>query len=156
MMRGFVFIGMIGMVMMSSCATDALVNETREVPNHEWVFENTALFTAEVTDTLTPFNYFIQLRHSGNYAYRNLILYFKTYYPNNTYIVDTIDCPLAEVNGKWRGTGLGDLLDNRIMFKINQKFPLTGSYNFELQHAMRPDTIHEIYDVGLLIERAID
>ena len=154
MMRKLIFIGTIAVALLNSCKTDALLNETREVPNSQWVYENTALFSADVVDTLHPYNYFIQVRHSGDYAYRNLILYFKTYYPNNTYIVDTVDCPLAEPNGKWIGTGIGDLLDNRIMFKINQRFPIAGSYNFELQHAMRPDTIHEIYDVGLLIESA--
>ena len=99
-MRKLIFIGTIAVALLNSCKTDALLNETREVPNSQWVYENTALFSADVVDTLQPYNYFIQVRHSGDYAYRKLILYFKTYYPNNTYIVDTVDCPLAEPNWK--------------------------------------------------------
>lgn len=84
------------------------------------------------------------------------MFFFKTYFPNNTYQVDTIDCPLAERSGRWYGSGLGDLLDNRIMFKRNVQLPQAGNYKFELQHAMRSDTIEEVYDIGLRIEKAIN
>ncbi|MEZ4720904.1 MAG: gliding motility lipoprotein GldH [Flavobacteriales bacterium] len=147
-------LAMVALLLLTSCGPEAIINESHEIPNGEWVFENGVQFSAEIVDTLQPVNYYIQVRHSGNYAYRNLIVYFKTFYPNNTYMVDTINCPLAEPSGKWLGSGLGDMLDNRILFKINQRFPMSGGYNFEIQHAMRPDIIHEVYDVGLLIEKA--
>jgi gliding motility-associated lipoprotein GldH len=141
---------------LAACTKPALINETQEVPSGDWEFNDVKRFTHEVSDTLSPFNFYAQIRHSGNYEYQNLIIYFKTYFPNNTFIVDTIDCPMAEASGKWMGSGLGDLLDNQVMFKRNLQFPLAGTYNFEIQHAMRPDTIHEIYDVGLLIKNAYD
>lgn len=141
---------------MSSCTKDALLNETMTVPNGNWSFADVKRFSAEVSDTLTPYNFYIQVRHGGNYEYQNLIVCFKTYFPNHTFKIDTIDCPMADASGKWYGSGLGDLLDNPVMFKRNLQFPMSGTYNFEIQHAMRPDTIHEIYDMGLRINRAQD
>lgn len=141
------------LIVFSACTEEALINQSQEIPDAAWGFEQSIKLQTEVTDTLNSYAYFIQLRHGGDYKYQNLIVYFKTFFPNNTYMVDTIDCPLAQANGKWLGSGLGDILDNQILFKINQKFPQGGSYNFEIQHAMRPDTIHEIYDMGLLIKR---
>ncbi|MEX2597247.1 MAG: gliding motility lipoprotein GldH [Salibacteraceae bacterium] len=137
-----------------ACSDDALVNATTPIENGDWAFEDSRKLKVEINDTLSPLNFYVLVRHGGNYAYRNLILYFKTYYPNNTYKVDTIDCPLADKSGRWFGSGLGDLLDNRIMFKRNVQLPLAGEYSFELQHAMRPDTIKEVYDIGLRIENA--
>ena len=143
-------------LMLTGCADEALLNQSQEMKKGEWVFDQPVKLGLDLSDTLNNYAYFIQLRHGGEYKYRNLIVYFKTFYPNNTYKVDTIDCPLAEPNGRWLGSGLGDILDNQILFKINQKFPLGGVYNFEIQHAMRSDTVHEIYDMGLLIKRMKD
>lgn len=143
-------------LLLTSCRPDAVVNATTPIKDGAWAFTDQRKLTVEIQDTLTPHNFFLLVRHGANYQYSNLILYFKTYYPNNTYMVDTIDCPLADESGRWFGKGLGDMLDNRIMFKRNVQFPVSGTYNFELQHAMRPDTIHEIYDVGLLVESAYE
>jgi len=141
---------------LSSCNDSVVLSELTAIDSGKWGFEDSRMITAELNDTLTPMNYFIEVRHGANYPYQNLILYFKTFYPNNTYKLDTIDCPLAESSGKWYGTGLGDLLDNRIMFKRNVQLPQGGKCKFELQHAMRSDTIEEVYDIGLRIEKAIN
>ena len=144
------------LTLLSACGPDQIINETQEIPDGDWAFSDVHRFSVNVEDTLTPFNFLINVRHGGTYAYRNLIVIVKTYFPNNSFKVDTIDCPLADPSGRWYGNGLGDLLDNRIMFKRNIQLPMGGSYNFELQHAMRPDTVHEIYDIGIGIESAVD
>lgn len=144
------------LILMSSCDKNVVLSESSPIEDGKWAFENNVEIAVELTDTLSPLNFFIEVRHGSNYPYQNLILFFKTYFPNNTYKVDTIDCPLAEKSGRWYGSGLGDLLDNRIMFKRNVQLPQAGGYKFELQHAMRPDTIEEIYDIGLRIEKAIN
>lgn len=141
---------------LASCSADALINESTHVENGRWAYHDVRRLSVEVSDTLTPFNYYVQIRHGGNYAYQNLIVYFKTYYPDNTYKIDTVDCPLADKSGRWYGNGLGDLLDTKVMFKRNVQFSQSGNHHFEIQHAMRLDTIDEIYDIGLLIESAID
>lgn len=141
---------------LGACTKEALLNETQEVKAGIWEFSDVKRFTLEVTDTLTPYNFSAQFRHGGNYEYQNLIILFKTYYPDNKFTTDTIDCPLSAPSGKWYGNGLGDILDISVLFKRNVQFEQTGTYNFEIQHAMRPNTIHEIYDVGLLIESAYD
>lgn len=133
-----------------------MINETREIPGGDWGFGEPVSFSVDVDDTLTPHNFYILLRHGGNYNYQNAIVIVKSYLPNNTFVSDTIDCPLADPSGKWYGSGLGDLMDNKIMFKRNVQMPFEGTYKFEIQHAMRPDTIHEVYDVGIAIEAAVD
>ena len=149
-------VALLSLLFLSACNGDYILNETKEVAGGDWAFEAPKSFTAEVTDTLTPQHFYLLLRHGGNYSYQNLIVIVKTCFPNNTFVADTIDCPLADPSGKWYGSGLGDLLDNRIMFKRNVQMPFAGTYKFELQHAMRSDTIHEVYDVGIAIESAVD
>ena len=139
----------------AACGPDTLINETREIEKGEWAFSDTKQFSLLINDTLTPLDFSVLIRHGGNYPYQNLILYVKTYFPNNSFKVDTIDCPLADKSGRWYGSGLGDMLDNKVVFKRNVQMPLSGQYNFEIQHAMRSDVVHEIYDIGLHIESAV-
>ncbi|GAB4382312.1 MAG: hypothetical protein Kow0075_14140 [Salibacteraceae bacterium] len=139
-------------VLFHGCGPSPLISETTSIDGGKWAFTDVRQLKVIIDDTLTPYNHYILVRHGGKYSYRNLIVMVKTFYPNKTYKVDTVDCPMADKQGRWLGTGLGDLIDNRILFKMNQRFPLAGEYKFELQHAMRPDTVHEIYDIGLEIE----
>jgi len=141
-------------VALASCSNQTLLSETDSLPTGDWEYNQVFQTTYAAEDTLTPLDFYFLVRNGSNYRYQNLIIYFKTYYPNNTFQVDTIDCPLADESGRWYGSGLGDMLDNEILFKTNYQFPKSGAYKFEIQHAMRPDTIHEIYDVGLRIEHA--
>ncbi len=152
-MKLSIWLFILGMAL-GACDQNVILSETASIEAGKWAFEDTYAMETELSDTLAPMNFFILVRHGSNYKYQNLILYFKTYYPNNTYRVDTVDCPLAEKSGRWFGSGLGDLLDNQIMFKRNLQLPQAGNYKFELQHAMRSDTVDEIYDIGLRIEKA--
>lgn len=139
--------------LLASCSNDSILSETKALPEGKWEFQDVFQTGLMVNDTLTPLSYYFLMRNGADYRYRNLIICFKTYFPNNTYRVDTIDCPLASESGKWYGSGLGDMLDNEILFKTNYQFPMSGTYKFEIQHAMRHDTVQEIYDLGLRIEK---
>ena len=155
-MRGLTIVGLLVLSVLASCGRSSMINETKEVEQGKWAFDQSVSFETEVLDSLTPQNFYILFRHSGDYKYQNLIVIVKTYFPNNTFVSDTIDCPLADPSGRWYGSGLGDLLDNRIMFKRNVQMPFSGDYKFEIQHAMRPDTIDGVFDVGIAIESAVE
>ena len=61
---------------------------------------------------------------------------------------------LADEKGRWMGDGMGDLWDNRILFKKDFVFPHSGHYRFELEQAMRMDPLPGILDAGIRIEQA--
>jgi len=147
---------LLALAVLSGCNQNVLLSETSAIEDGKWGYEDAFEVESALNDTLSPLNFYIEVRHGSTYPYQNLIVFFKTYLPNNTYKVDTIDCPLAEKSGRWYGTGLGDMLDNQVMFKRTVQLPQAGNYKFELQHAMRSDTIEEIYDIGLRIEKAIN
>jgi len=81
-------------------------------------------------------------------------LFIKTVFPNGKFSNDTLECVLADEKGKWLGTGLGDIYDNQIPFKRNVRFPMAGTYRFEIEQGMRTETVPLIMDVGLRIEKA--
>ena len=141
------------MLFLSSCDNNRIFEENKELINNCWSSDNIIKFEVDIDSLETPTNFYINIRISEGYPYSNLFLFIKTTFPNGKMANDTLDCILADLNGKWIGSGMGDIYDNQIPFKKNVLFPEKGKYIFELQHGMRQEIIPLILDVGLRIEK---
>ncbi|MGB6037283.1 MAG: gliding motility lipoprotein GldH, partial [Cryomorphaceae bacterium] len=87
-----------------------------------------------------------------------LYVFVKTIFPNGKSSKDTVGIILADATGRWIGDGGGYLnssshLSNTIMYQYNRRFPLSGTYRFEIEQAMRTDTLVGIKNIGLRIEK---
>ena len=138
---------------LSSCDNSRIFEQNREIPATGWAVKNVVKFDVDINNIKTPTNFYINVRNADGFPYSNLFLYIKTKFPNGKMLNDTLNCLLADENGKWLGHGLGDIYDNQIPFKRNVLFPQTGKYSFEIQHGMRLDSLPLIMDVGLRIEK---
>ena len=147
------------MLLMAACAEENRVfEENVDIPNEKWAVSETAILTTEITDTVNAHNFLINVRNTEQYPYRNLYVFVKTIFPNDKSSVDTVGIVLADATGRWVGSGSGYLkssshLSNSIMYKYNKRFPLSGEYTFEIEHAMRTDTLVGIKNIGLRIEK---
>lgn len=127
---------------------------TQAVNFHDsWPKDKAAKFTVPVEDTLSLFNFYIDIRHTGKYRYSNLYLFMQTRFPNGTYTRDTLEIMLANVQGKWLGKGWGEIKEDRILLKSKLRFPMSGDYEFMMWQAMRVDTLKAIRSVGVDIEK---
>lgn len=124
------------------------------MPESGWAQTNTVKFDVEIKDPATPANFYINVRNADGYPYANLFLFIKTVFPNGKHSTDTLECILADEKGKWLGTGLGDIYDNQIPFKRNVRFPIAGTFRFEIEQGMRLETVPLILDIGLRIEKS--
>lgn len=138
----------------SSCDSNGIFEQNQAIPESGWATSNVIKFNVDIKDPSTATNFYINVRNADGYPYNNLFLFIKTTFPNGKVSSDTLECTLADEKGKWLGSGIGDLYDNRIPFKRNVRFPLAGTYSFEIQQGMRIDNIPLIMDVGLRIEKA--
>jgi len=141
------------LVCLSSCNSGSIVQDKFVIPDGQWKIDQTFTSRVVVTDLQNPYSFFLNVRNGGDYPYSNLHVFVTTTFPNGKKAIDTVNCPLADKSGRWLGSGLGDLIDNRILFKFNRKFPLTGKYAFTIEHAMRDTIVPAIYNVGLSIEK---
>ena len=129
-----------------------LFQENQKVPNKNWEREHTILFDVEVEDTVKGYDFYIDLRNEGTYPYSNIYMFVNTTFPSGKTVRDTVECILADPSGRWLGKGLGDILDNHILFKQNIRFPKRGVYKVEFEHGMRMKELPAILDVGISIE----
>lgn len=128
------------------------------IPNGAW--ENTLkpTFSFDITDTLSGHNVFIDVRHTGDYAYSNLYLFVDLEGPGGRTKRDTVECLLADPMGRWLGKGTGFIFasrtrDAKVLYRLGNRFPQAGRYAITLEQAMRDDPLPGIIDVGVSIER---
>ncbi|MBL7891990.1 MAG: gliding motility lipoprotein GldH [Bacteroidia bacterium] len=148
----FVSVGLL--ILFSSCDPNRVFDENETLPENVWDRKNKLPFNVTITDTVSLYNVFINVRNADGYPYGNLFLFIHSTFPNGQKFTDTLECVLADANGKWLGDGIGDIYDNQIPFKHNVRFRLAGNYTFELEQAMRLEMLPLIMDAGIRIEKA--
>jgi len=136
-----------------SCDPNRIFDEYKDIKNSVWKQTDNIKFNVIIEDTLTPHNFFINVRNTCNYRFSNLYIFLNTEYPNGKISRDTINCLLADDDGKWLGKGLGDIKDNQYLLKKGVRFHQKGTYSFGLEQAMRIDTLQGIKSMGIRIEK---
>lgn len=139
---------------LSSCDRSVVYEENVKMPENRWEEANVVHLETEIRDTVSPHNIYINVRNAGGYQFSNLYVFFSTTTPKGSVERDTVELTLADERGKWLGEGMGDIWDNRILFKRDFRFPESGVYKFDLQQAMRLSTLPQIMDAGIRIEKA--
>ena len=136
----------------SACTSDSF-NQRTVIPEAEWHQENRIAFDADINDTINGYVFGIGLRHLENYRYSNLFVFLHTRMPNGNVTHDTIECTLATPEGRWIGKSSGSMRDLSVPLNENLRFPLMGTYHFEIEQAMREPVLKGISDIGLFIEK---
>jgi gliding motility-associated lipoprotein GldH len=136
-----------------SCDRSVVFEDNVKLPDNRWEQKNVIELKTDIEDTITPQNIYINVRNAGGYQFSNLFIFFTTQTPSGKMERDTVEITLADPSGKWLGDGLGDIWDNRQLFKGNFRFPEKGIYSFKLEQAMRIDPLPQIMDVGIRIEK---
>lgn len=140
---------------LTACDQNVVFEKNTELPENRWELKNVVTFETDIQDTITPHNLYINLRNAGGYQFSNIFLFFTTKSPSGKTERDTVELTLADPSGKWLGDGLGDIWDNRFLFRDNFRFPEKGIYIFSLEQAMRVDPLPQVMDVGIRIEKKL-
>lgn len=140
-------------ILLSSCNQQNLIDENIAIAEKGWDHNQRASFEVMVDDSLSLHAFYINIRQQENYRYSNLYVFLHTTFPNGTTTHDTIECVLAQADGRWLGKSTGSLISNQILLNPSLRFPLAGKYRFEIEQAMRETTLKGIRDIGIRIEK---
>ena len=146
-------IGLTTIILLFTSCTNDTFNQRTVIPEAEWHQENRIAFDADINDTINGYVFGIGLRHLENYRYSNLFVFLHTRMPNGNVTHDTIECTLATPEGRWIGKSSGSMRDLSVPLNQNLRFPLMGTYHFEIEQAMREPVLKGISDIGLFIEK---
>lgn len=137
------------------CDSNRVFEEYTAIPDQIWSASNIVKYEVDIQDTISPHNFYVNVRNTGAYKFSNLYVFLSIEFPDGKTSVDTVECPLADKTGKWLGSGTGQMKDNQFLVKYNMRFPLSGTYKFGIEQAMREEDLKEISDVGLRLEKTI-
>ena len=152
MYKKFIYI-VLAIILLVSCGNDKLYDDSVVIPDAKWDNEFIPSFDVNVDDTLTDYAFYLNIRHLDSYRYSNLFIFMHTEFPNGNVTHDTIECTFAYPDGRWMGKGSGTMRSAKIMLNPALRFPLKGSYHFEIEQAMREKELKGIADVGICFEK---
>ena len=147
------FLFILSFWVLQSCDSKRFFEENKSIEKSVWNYKDKAIFNVLITDILSSYDFSINLRNSGNYQYSNIYLFLKTVFPDGKIARDTIECQLADYEGKWLGSGISTVKFNRFLFQKGVRFPQKGQYVFEVEQAMRVSDLKGISDIGIRIEK---
>ncbi len=136
----------------ASCDRGTVYHEYTTIGDASWHRDSVYHYEMVIDDNIAINDFFINIRNNTDYPYSNLYLFVTTEFPNGHVTRDTIECVLADKDGRWLGTGSGRIKDNKIMLQRAIRFPLTGSYHIYLEQAMREQELQGIEDIGFSVE----
>ncbi|HNX43588.1 MAG TPA: gliding motility lipoprotein GldH [Bacteroidales bacterium] len=136
-----------------SCHNNQVYRETRHISSDGWKPADSISFTFQVDDTLTPLNFYFNVRNTTRYSYQNLFFFITTKYPGGAFSRDTAECILAGIDGRWLGKGKGKVRDSKFLFRKEVRFHKTGEYTLIVNQAMREELLKGVSDIGLVIEK---
>lgn len=160
MVFGRIFLAFIVITYMTSCSSDTIYNQYVSIENGQWHKDSIINFKINSIDTISKNNLYVTLRNNKDYEFSNLFLIVGIRFPNNYQVVDTLEYEMTSSEGRFLGTGITDIKENKLEYKTNVTFTLMGEYDVSVQQAMRKTrdieglkTLNGITDVGLQIEK---
>lgn len=140
-------------ILVVSCNRGTVMNETYEVPSPEWNYNEPICYDMWIEDTSTGYDLTFSIRHSNDFEWQNAFFLIRTVFPDMEVSVDTLECILAEPDGRWIGNRSGKYYRIGFLYKQGIRFPQAGEYRFEIRHAMRDDNLQGIRSIGLKVQR---
>ena len=147
------------LLLISSCDRDRVYDQYESLQG--WHRDSIVNFELTNVDSVGVYDLFINIRNNSEYQYSNLFLITEIKFPQGKVISDTLEYEMTQPNGEWLGTGFGEVKENKLWYKENVKFEESGTYEVNIQQAMRKNDevegiqeLQGITDVGFRIENS--
>ena len=97
-----------------------------------WHADSIITLNHSVVDTITKQNLYLKIRHTTDFEYQNIFLFVDFQEKR-----DTIEVTLSEKNGKWLGSGFGDVKEVEFCLAKEIIFNSKKTSNVTVEQAMR-------------------
>ncbi|HYW95062.1 MAG TPA: gliding motility lipoprotein GldH [Bacteroidales bacterium] len=149
-LQAFLFTALVfGMV---SCDPNMVYDHFEKTNDGQWSWDDVKTFKVDMTDTITAYNIYIDIRHTRAYPKSNLYVFLNILSPAGAEVRDTVGIDIADERGRWMGSGFGNVKLIRRLYRRDVRFAVPGTYTFTLEQAMRLKEV-PVTDVGIRIEK---
>lgn len=148
----YLSLALFSLLFMTSCGDQAYYDKAYSFENNNWSETDTAHFEVDVDDTVQPFNFVLTLRTTTQYQYSNIWVYVISEAPDSTKSKVAQRIPLARPDGSWIGRVSGTIVESKLRFD-SKTFPMKGKYTFDIVNATQQESIEEVLDISLRVEK---
>jgi gliding motility-associated lipoprotein GldH len=143
-------------IVIFSCNSKVVFENYHQLKGSEWPQDSILKFRIDIIDSTKIYNLSLNVRNEGRYPFSNLWLFISIMPPAGIELKDTVELTLANPDGKWFGSGLGDLYEKKYPYKQNIFFPRKGNYTIQVRQGMRTENeiLKGIHDFGICLEKA--
>jgi len=120
-----------------ACDRKRVFEAYQKLDEKGWNKDSVVVFKVQLTDTIKNNNLYLNIRNKGTYKYSNIYLFLSVISPDETMRTDTVEFSLADPSGRWKGSGIGGLHDNQILYKSSVYFPRKGIYTFRRKNVLK-------------------
>jgi gliding motility-associated lipoprotein GldH len=152
----WIWIFAITVLTLAGCRQNHVYEKYKTIPDYIWNYYYRVPFEFNITDTVSYYNVFINIRNAGIYPYSNIWLIVNQQTPGGLITRKRYEFILANPDGSWKGNGLGDIWDNRFIMEEHVRFRTPGEYTYTFQHSMRMDNLPAIMDIGMEVIKDSD
>ena len=131
-----------------SCTQGFVFKKTIDLKNG-WEKDQTLKFSFKNKEDSNTKTFMFIVRNDNDYPFRNLHLITKITGPNLLIRRDTIEYEMAQLDGKWLGSGIGKVKESLLLFPENISLSQKGNYTISIRHGMRKDTLFGIKSIGI-------
>lgn len=147
------FCSVIGFLFLVSCNRVAVFEENKSVPAYSWKSTENIIFQVPISDTVSAYNLFVNVRHRSTFEWSNLYVKLYTIFPDKTAEKDIVNLSLYDENGKPYGECVGDICYTSIPILANFKFKKSGTYTFVMRQHMRTEALQNILSMGIRVSK---
>lgn len=151
--RNWIYILLISIVFIASCRGDVVFEEFNRIPEAGWDTDSSVVLEASLSDTTHYHDIYLIFRTNGDYPFSNFYCGYRIISPSKEVISDRKNTTVARNDGKWLGSGMGDLRNFKVLIQRDFIAREAGTYRIELQQKMRKKVLPGIRDAGILIEK---
>ncbi|MDR2691401.1 MAG: gliding motility lipoprotein GldH [Dysgonamonadaceae bacterium] len=139
----------------ASCVQNEVFFEYHSFKKDGWNREAVAAYHINIDNTADLFDVSLEIRNNNDYSFRNIWLFIDFQSPGGSVRTDTVGMNLADVSGKWYGTGI-NLYSLSIPYETAVRFPRKGTYTYSIRQGMRENPLKGISDIGLRISKKVN
>lgn len=137
---------------LSGCIDNQTVYySSQDIPLLSWKIKDSIRFDIGWMDSLNTYQLDWEIRNDNHYRYQNIGLEVIMMKGATIIERDTLNYPITDEKGIWKGNGWGSLFQNSYEYK-KMKFPYKGNYQFIVHPFMNDWDLKGIGSIGLKIQ----
>jgi len=154
--------GLLFVAVLSACRHSIVFEKTVDIDKPGWHKDSIVDVLYQPADTVQAYDLFFLVRNDNEYPYSNLFLIASIENDRQKH-TDTLEYEMADAQGKWLGSGFGDIKESKLIYKKNFRFKDTLPVHIRVQQAVRKtgqtmgdEILPGIKTIGIIIEKHTD